>query len=199
MFVAARYVRYLRNKRRETMEEPVITQAGARLVMAGAHAVALATEILAFIGDIQRLHPEAAPLIEKSAMAVLKDWGLSVDPAPAPAPERAPAPTPEEPILLWPPQRPQLPGVYRDHYYHVRQDCIGRGDEPGDSALVLKPEDTLQWVGRVIWSSEDDCYLMRMHASTAAFAAPGVPIVGTTWVRSKDIRVGAEIPLGERL
>jgi len=156
------------------------------LVMAGARAVSLATQTLAFIGDIKRHHPEAAVLQERIAREVLKDWGLAM-PEEYPHAPTPPASTPE---LRWPPEAPAVPDVYRENYYHVREPLTAQGLEAGDNALDLKPEDRLVWTGRSYWG-EGEHYMMRM-------SPVDMPGDLTTWVASRQLRPGDEIPEDKR-
>lgn len=154
----------------------------ARLVLAGARSVGLATQVLAFIEDFRRSQPEMAPHLEALSRHVIRDWGLDMG-------TRAPAPpTPPEPELRWPPQPATLDSRYTENYFHVRQTLMGTARAEGDDELSLLPEHKLRYTDRCEWNETARGWWMRFAHGEL-----------TTWVMSKDVRCGDEIPEGERV
>lgn len=172
-------------------------QALSKIVLAGARSVALATQMIAFVGDIRKHHPEVANNLETLSNAVLADWGLSAnpkkaDPAPTPAAPATPAKPPES--LSWPPKPPVLADVYTENFYHVREPTKGRDDVlgvVGDEALELEPDMKLRFTGTARWEEGVGWWLR-----VAMLSPTGSPL--TTWVLHTRLKPGDEIPKAER-
>ena len=167
----------------------------SRLVMAGARAIGLAVQVRVHAsGPLAEREPAVALALGGLADAVLKDWDVVMSPkteaadaAARPAP--VPAPTePQEDELQWPPPEPLLDRLYMENFYHVREAITSIALYPDDVATALVPTEKLRFMGPAQWDHVGRCWLMRMTPTEKG------PALNPSWIRSKDVRVGDEIP-----
>ncbi len=168
---------------KDLFDSDLSSSAVARLILAGARSVALATQVIAFIDDFKRQQPEVGPYLETLCRNVIKDWGLDM------AIPAAAAPT-EEPVLVWPPREPTLPDVFMENFYSVRAPVTGQALFPDDNVIELQPDVRLRFTGKAHWSAADRCWMFRVTATSHADL--------TTWVRHTVLKPGDEIPKEQR-
>lgn len=187
--------------------DPLPHRTNGDVIMAGVSSCFLA------VATIQRFEKDPHPAARASVAAsrqVLAAWGLEIatlTPKEAQAadfrasePDPDPDPAPTEEVLHWPPPEPALPAIYTQNYYIVRSEVsdylsVAKREQPmpvgslGEIQLVdhqLGHGDRLSFLGVARWSSERECWLMRMHST--------VGIGFNLWVYSKALKPGDEIP-----
>jgi hypothetical protein len=187
----AAFAAYSRLKEKSMPQKPE-----SELIIAGVHSCLLATQVLEI--DWVKEIPTVA-VMRRAALAVLRHWGLELETIAA-APDASPPDAPEgpEPVLRWPPLPPpkyNLPSVYAENLYVVREGGGTAAREPDNGLVVLSGGESLQFLGQARFLTDEQCWLMQMQRSLAA----GPQEDNIVWVRSKDVKPGDEIPKVSKL
>lgn len=136
---------YQPSKDEEDMQN---TKDVTELILAGARSCALALNVLT--------KSEPGDLAYQSAAAVLETWGIKLIPVVARR---------ERPVLKWPPSAPRLPAVYRENYYHVREDTYAMGPDRVAADVPLTPEHQLvlrEGDAETEWATTAQCWWLHM-------------------------------------
>lgn len=155
-----------------------------KLILAGVASCQLAQQVLS--AKWGNPESDSAQLAIAAAKEVLKHWGLELQDY------KPKAPTKEPETLVWPPVdtlgRPRhtvLPDVYRENFYHVREQTIGTAIDPTTSMVPHVLPEHILILRDAYWNEEKLQWRMRFHSDRWD---------EDFWLDHCKVRVGDEIP-----
>lgn len=165
------------------------TTSDVKIIMAGVQSCILANQVL----STQWGNPDSpeAKIATATALTVLKYWGIEIKDV-TPEVVAASVPNPKPDVLVWPPVdregRPlkmTLPDVYKENYYHVREQTVVLNN-PAISGTTVTPDHQLT-LREAYWNEE--ALQWRLQFSNAS-----LPGQEPFWIDHGKVRVGDEIP-----
>ena len=157
-----------------------------KIILAGVASCQLAQQVLSTKWENpESVHAQSAVAAAKE---VLKHWGLEMKEIKTPPATKKPEPA----TLVWPPVdtmgRPKyttLPDVYRENFYHVREQTIGTALNPATGMAPHVLPEYILILRDAYWNEEKLQWRMRFHSDRWD---------DDIWLDHCKVLVGDEIP-----